>query len=194
MRIRQPRNVVRLGLMVLGVAVVWWLARLPIAAQQQRADKPAEPEGKRQPVFVSWFGADSRITQPEKAILRDNAAWEQLWRRHIGLTSQNERGRDPIPLVDFNHCCVFAYFGGQGFNSEGFYVESLTEQADRWLMRIDEHTFQTSGPGGGGVRVTPFGIFVFPRTTKPLVVERNVQDLIGRPPIWKECARFDGGS
>jgi len=37
---------------------------------------------------------------------------------------------------------------------------------------------------------TAYGMFVLPRTDKPIVLFENVQGLIGEPPIWKEKHRF----
>ncbi len=43
----------------------------------------------------------------------------------------------------------------------------------------------------GADRATPYGMFVFPKTDKPIVLEENVQGTIGAPPVWKERARFE---
>ena len=48
-------------------------------------------------------------------------------------------------------------------------------------VRFDHKSYQTSGPDGGGERVQPFGMFVIPRTDKPIVLEENTQGLIGKP-------------
>ena len=71
---------------------------------------------------------------------------------------------------------------------------SAWEDDQRILVRLREHWFQTEGPDGGGQKVRPFGIFVLPKREpfKPVVLERNYQNLIGAPPIWKEQGRFEG--
>jgi hypothetical protein len=66
----------------------------------------------------------------------------------------------------------------------------VTDEAAQRVVRFDHKSYQTAGPGGGGERVTPFGFFVMPRTAAPIVLEENVQSLIGKPPEWKERARL----
>ena len=41
-----------------------------------------------------------------------------------------------------------------------------------------------------GVEVTPYGLFLVGASDKPIVFEDNVQDLIGKPPVWKESFRL----
>jgi hypothetical protein len=36
-----------------------------------------------------------------------------------------------------------------------------------------------------------YGIFVLPRTDKPIVLIENVQGIIGEPPVWEEKQRFE---
>jgi len=35
------------------------------------------------------------------------------------------------------------------------------------------------------------GFFVIPRTDRSIVLEEDVQNLLGKPPVWKERARFE---
>jgi len=97
--------------------------------------------------------------------------------------------------VNFDKCMVVAIFQGKSWNSNGVTCYSVQDQGDTVLFRFDEDTYQTMsaepGGNGGGVNVTAYGIFVLPRTTKPLIIEENVQNVIGQPPNWKERAKFD---
>ena len=61
---------------------------------------------------------------------------------------------------------------------------------DARTIRFDDKSYQTEGPNGGGKRVSPFGFFVLPRTELPIVLQQNVQSLIGEPPQWQERARL----
>jgi hypothetical protein len=126
--------------------------------------------------------------------------WVKLWSRHAGKPIRAAYGGRPaalegdaqfIPALDFDRYMVIAIATGASWNSDGIQFVSAEENADRILFRFDHWSYQTAGPDGGGVRVAPFGFFVLPRSAKPIVVEENVQGLIGHPPKWKERARFD---
>ena len=107
-----------------------------------------------------------------------------------------------VPTIDFDRCMVIAVFRGAGWNSSGISAVSISD-TDRVVFRFDDRSYQTSSDfttdgklnvdtddDRGGNKVTPFGIFVVPRSEKELVLENNVQNLKGRPPVWKEVARF----
>ena len=134
--------------------------------------------------YVAWSGAGSRIA--EKSVLRILTVeeWNEVWKKHAGEGSET-------PVVDFETCMVVAVFQGRGLNSDGVEAVSVEEEAGRILFRFDDRSYQTAGPGGGAVSVTAFGLFALRRSPKPLVVEEDVQSLIGKPPLWKERARFD---
>jgi hypothetical protein len=92
-----------------------------------------------------------------------------------------------IPDVDFERFMAVAVFRGKSVHCNGEYVVEMVEDADRMLLRYDSHTFQTAGPDGGAQHVTPYGIFIVPRSNKAVVVEENVRGLKNSPAQWKEC-------
>ena len=98
-------------------------------------------------------------------------------------------GQPFLPEVDFDRCMVVVVFQGRGRNSNGLNAtwEALEDQL---RVRFDDRSYQTAGPGGGAVEVTAYGFFVIPRSDTTLVVEENVQNIIGAPPMWRERARF----
>jgi hypothetical protein len=159
-------------IVVLGVA----------AAEDAREGRP----------LVTLAGARSAIAAAEYHRVATKEELTALWLRHVD-------GGDPakysdyyntagVPEVDFERCAVVAVFGGRRVNSAGIYPVSLAEEADRVLLRFDHRSYQ-SGPEA--TQVTPFGFFFVPRSGKALVLEENVQNLIGGPPKWKERARFE---
>ncbi len=141
--------------------------------------------------LLTLTGPKSFVETAEAHRARSAAEFEKLWLRHAGKTENdafyNAAG---VPDIDFDRCMVIAVFQGMGWNSAGLRVEALIEEEGRILLRFDDKSYQTEGPDGGGVRVTAYGFFVLPRSDKPVVVEEDVQDLIGAPPKWKERARF----
>jgi len=141
--------------------------------------------------YVTLAGARSRIETAEYQRIASEKELTELWLRHVG--EQPERHSDfyneaGVPTVDFSRCMVVAAFGGKRTNSAGIYAVSLVEEADRVVLRIDHRSFQT-GPEPS--RATPFGFFFVPLSMKPLVLEENVQQVIGGAPVWKERARLD---
>ncbi len=135
-------------------------------------------------VLRQWTGADSGIKKASSRVVTDQAGWTALWAEHV-VRSADERVSIKLPEVDFENELVVAVFAGETFNSRGFFVQDLLQGATRLTLRVDESTYQTDGPNGGGVKVTPFGMFVLARTAAPIVLEENVQSLLGNQPLWK---------
>lgn len=159
---------------------------------------PPQPAGEREKCnsplmpYLSLIGPNSQTDKP--AILRaaGESEWKEIWRMHVGEQGVRRSVHgDGTPEIDFSRCIVIAIFVGESWNSDGAYVEAVEDLGDVVRLRFDERTYQTAGPGGGGVKVRPYGIFVLPHTTKPIIVEENVQGLIGQPPKWKQQARFE---
>lgn len=152
---------------------------------------PAESRNELRPL-VSWSGWDSRITQREYHRVMDAESWARLWQQHAGPAPRDATGAPQIPTVSFEACMVIAIFAGTGVNSSGIEIISITEDERRLRIRFDQRSYQTmsAGPEDRGRQVSDYGIFVLPRSGKEVVLEENVQRLIGEPPNWKERHRF----
>jgi hypothetical protein len=143
--------------------------------------------------YVGLWGAHSKVKRKSFHRITTPEAWTALWLRHRGREAKshsayyNEAG---VPDIDFERCMVVAIFQGEAWNSAGVKVLSVTEDEARLLLQYDDRSYQTAGPNGGGVRVTAFGFFVLPKSTRELVVEENLQGLKGRPDRYRERARF----
>ncbi len=182
-----------------GLIVMGWAMHLlaaapaaPAAFQPPPQSAQAMAEEKTIPVLVSWIGADSRIEKPRYARITTAEEWAKVWHEHKGTApTPGGHGDLAVPRIDFSACVVIAVFQGKAYNSNGVEVVSAAEDAGRMLVRFDDLSYQTMGPDGGGVEVSAYGLFVLPRTAKPVVLEEDVQGLIGQPPKWKERARFD---
>jgi len=143
--------------------------------------KPAAPEANITPSW-SLKGADSGIERVSYLRIRSDSQWELVWKRH----HSNKKGTPARPKLDFQRVEVVAIFLGSGFNSKGVSAE-VQELPESLRVRFDSDSYQTMGQG---VRCTPFGMFAVPRTDLPLLLEENVQGLIGKPPIWRFRARI----
>jgi hypothetical protein len=153
-----------------------------------------DPTPQRLPgPLVAFVGEDSKIAVRRFVRVTDKAQWAALWLEHTGQP-QPPADRDfdwfynprHVPEVDFAQCMVVAVFQGKCWNSAGVrIVESLAE-GDRVLVRFDDKAYQSAGPDGQSG--TPFGLFVLPRSTAAIVLEENVQSMIGKPPKWQQRA------
>ncbi|MBX3358081.1 MAG: hypothetical protein KF745_06610 [Phycisphaeraceae bacterium] len=176
---------------LLGLAVTPGLWPQHVAATEPPAPAPAEPH----PALVSLCGPDSAITEgPAYHRIVDADAWKALYLKHLGDRAANAPAPWLLPPdVDFSRCMVLAIFRGRSTNCNGEFLVSLDDRPDDLLIRFDSHTFQTAsftGEPDRGVPSTPYGIFILPRSDKPIVLEENVQGLIGHPPVWKQQYRF----
>ncbi|MHC5035712.1 MAG: hypothetical protein ACYTHM_00215 [Planctomycetota bacterium] len=152
------------------------------------------PSGKAIKPYVVFSGSQSKIEKPEIIRIASRKAWTEVWCRHVGLPRQDPYhdyyNRAGVPAVDFDRCMVVAIFQGRASNSAGVDALSITEEEGILRFRYDDRSFQTVG---GAESVSAFGIFILPRSGKPVVVEENVQGLKGKPPVWRERARLSGG-
>jgi len=164
-----------------------------LQAPQQTENKSDQPAGRPVGPYVSWMGPGSAVETAQVARVSSEADWHALWARHVGeKVAKNRFEQVDAPRIDFEQCCVVVVFRGKSLNSDGTRFIAGGETDAQVLLRIDDQSYQTAGFNGrgGAVDCTPFGIFVLPKTMKPVVVEDNVQGLIGKPPIWKEIARL----
>ncbi|MHC4137878.1 MAG: hypothetical protein ACYS0K_23295 [Planctomycetota bacterium] len=162
------------------IFVLTLIAFLALAGEKQQA-RP----------YVTLAGARSEIKMAEDHRIATQEELTAVWLKHVGADPSRHSdyyNKAGVPVVDLDRCMVVAVFGGRCINSAGIHVVSVAEEKDRVLLRFDHRSYQS---GAEGDRVTPFGFFFMPRSGKPLVLEENVQNLIGGPPKWKERARFD---
>lgn len=142
--------------------------------------------------YVSISGAHSKIAELEYHRITNQADWTKLWLRHKGDSGDPRKYNHyynplDLPKVNFASCMVVAVFQGTGWNSAGVDAISIEPRDRSLVFQFDDRSFQTTG---GGEKVTAFGIFVVIRTPMELILEENVQGLIGKPPKWKERHRF----
>ncbi len=181
----------RVGLLAAFLATA--LTGTACASRTRTPEHPLHPPDENRMPFVTFTGPNSRIEEPTWLRITTPEEFHPLYLRHVGLKPEDfyeKRNPHGVPLVDFERCMVVAVFGGKGWNSDGLYVKEVVDDGHRLVVRYDDRSYQTAGPDGGGVRVTPYGLFVLPRRDKELVVEENVQPYIGHPPKWQERARF----
>jgi hypothetical protein len=174
---------IRLGILAaaaLGGAIALGLA----PAQEQGADASKELISP-----VQWSGPHSRIRDKRLVQIADREAWMELWAEHKGDKAERliaHGGGVAAPRIDFERYLVVAMFRGETTNCDGESLVSLEEREKDVLLRFDSFTFQTSSFDGPdhGEPASSYGMWLVPRTGKPITIEENTQGLIGREPIW----------
>ena len=163
-----------------------------------------EPTGRAIKTCVTISGAQSHMETRQYHRITSDEVWMRIWQKHMGKSWQERRERiaqrrtnpndlrDPItaPMIDFDNYMVVAIFSGECRNCTGLTVASIYEEDKRIVFKYERVSYQTMahiGTRKGGDMVTVFGLFVLPRSTKPIVVVENVQNELGAPPVWKEC-------
>jgi hypothetical protein len=155
--------------------------------------------------LVTLTGASSHVTEARCLRITTTDEWTATWLEHVGAPPKpkydlhfNTAG---LPVVDFERCMVIAVFDGATGNTAGVSafsgplvdpaaeVKTPTADGDD-VLRLSWHGYQTTGPDGGGVAVTPFGFFVVPRSSAPLVVQDREMPLGGGHGRIVERARF----
>lgn len=167
---------------------------LSILAAAAVAAAVARPDPAISHPYVQWVGPDSKIDHADFQLIRDEAAWNTLWQSHTGKPpAPGTEGRHAAPKIDFAQCAIVACFRGRATNEDGEVLESILTTNDGLRLRFESSGFQTFGPGpdGGAVKTTPYGIWVIPATSKPIIVEEARRELKDEPVTWKEVKRFD---
>jgi len=172
-----------------GLAVMLcWLGIYVVAAEGEDKATHAKP-------CVTITGANSHVSERSYHRITSIEGWTQIWQKHKGQKDDDKYDYyyDPLelPLVDFDNYMVIGIFQGSSWNSAGLKSVSISEEDDRIVFRFDDKPYQTEGLDGGGKEVTVYGFFVIPRSSKPVILEENVQGIIGKPPVWKERIEFE---
>lgn len=153
----------------------------------------AGPAPESRPAAVTIAGSYSKVTKHRVERITTPQRWKDVWKEHMGdRAEKGALGWDRWPLIDFDRYMVVAVFAGTATNIEAWEVESVVDLPDVLRVRYDAVSFQTASFGGEdkGSATTPYGFFILPRSARELVMEENVQNLIGKPPLWKEKHRF----
>lgn len=151
-------------------------------------------EGLRAAVLA--VGPDSRAEDASILRIRSLDELRRAWNHHTGRAVDAPLDApEAISRVDFATSEVLAIFGGEGFNSSGIQIVEATDEGDVRRVRYESLSFQTMSTrdddeSGGAVPAWEFGFFLLPKTQQDLLVEENVQSMIGEPPVWKLRARL----
>lgn len=141
------------------------------------------------PSPVQWSGPHSEVRDGRLIQVTDQKAWARLWAEHRGERAERliaHGGGVAAPRVDFERYLVIAMFRGDTKNRDGEHLVSLEERSNDVRLRFDSYTFQTASFDGPdrGEAASSYGMWLVPRTGKPIVIEENTQGLLGAEPKW----------
>ena len=143
-----------------------------------------QPKVDGRPLMV-LTGAKSQLRDPAYHRITTADQLTEVWRSHLGPVFN--RGDDPAPQVDFERCMVIAMLEGASVNSHGLRIEAVAQKYDTIILRFDDISYQTSG---GANQVAPYAFVLLPKSENQVVLEKNVQQYLGQPPVWQEVARL----
>src|SRR5690349_14803431 len=176
-----------------GLLIVAFFGLVAAMGAFQREGPRAAPKETARPALVEFIGRDGKIMAPEYHRITDAGEWLEVWARHTGKQKKDLEWSGACPKVDFTRCMVVAFFRGKTLNTRGEELQAVDEVEGKLRLRFWSSGYQTASLDGAdrGEPSVSYGIWVVARSTKALVIEENVQDLIGKPPVWKEQMKFD---
>jgi hypothetical protein len=110
-------------------------------------------------------GAQSNIQKPEQVVVRSEAEWQALWKRHSASKVQAE----DVPKVDWSREMVLAVFLGS--RSTGGYSVKIVD-AREVNGKLEVRTEQRSPAPDGFVSqgfTSPFHLVAAPKSSLPVV-------------------------
>lgn len=136
------------------------------------------------PLAGSWKGAEGKLDGAKIELLRTKEEWLRVRAELFGDLAS---APPADPGLDFAKCGLAVVYSGKTVNSSGYTADAF-ENEKSVVLRLDEQTYQSMGETPDR---WPWGVFAVPLCPgKNLVIERNEQNYIGGPAIWKEWKRF----
>jgi hypothetical protein len=169
------------GLLLIGVA--------GLAATA--ADRPGAGDDAGRPLLV-LSGPQAAAEEPGVWLCSSQEVLGETWQAMMPEGALPDPTNVGVPVVDFDTCEAILIAGGAGRNASGYRVVEVLEDDGAVTVRIQRASYQTAGPGGGGVDVSPWALVLIPRTDKTIVVEEDTHRLKDEPPNWVERAAFPG--
>lgn len=107
-----------------------------------------------------------RVQYPATVVIKDDAAWNQLWEDY--WTRQDSLGRTPPPAVNFEEDMVIAVFWGCGYSGCYWWVEAIERIIIR-SGRIEVHIAPLPDLGDCEMIVCPIQVVKLEKSDFPVV-------------------------
>ena len=169
------------------VAVSCLLSPWLSTTQGEEKEKAVKP-------LLALDGRESKNTKAGYHRIESSEAWKALWLRHNTGTEKPDKIPVTMPQaeVDFSRCMVVAVFQGKGELCDGYKVHSVLESDEQITVRIQGRYFATARDEVQ--KTAAWGIFVLPRSAKPLRIELDTRSDKIDPPKWTKVAEFKVGN
>ncbi|MBI3998833.1 MAG: hypothetical protein HY355_07345 [Armatimonadetes bacterium] len=114
------------------------------------------------PFVVVASGATSGIREAAQYVIRDAAAWKDLWQRHAGASMR------PIPAVDFERDMVIALFGGESRAPRALTVVRIVREGDALVVYYTQGETRPVTDTDGLAPTVPYQIVRVGRSPLPV--------------------------
>jgi hypothetical protein len=143
-------------------------------------EEKKELRGRPLDVHEQLSGDNSRIEIQQCVRITSQGEWKKVWSSHAGEKAA-------APDIDFTKYMAVAVFHGSRENCEGISLVQALDCGQAIELFVRGRYYQT---GPEGKHVTPYGIFVIPKSAKELIVKEDRHDVIGAPPTWEIVGEF----
>ncbi len=109
------------------------------------------------------YGTQSGVRSPMQSVVRTDAEWRALWRRHIAGSPQGVA----TPFVDFSRDMVIGVFAGELSEFTRVSIVRISREANQLVVLVRIGTFEP-GPVPEGGTVTPFYIIRLAQSKLPI--------------------------
>lgn len=155
-----------------------------------------EPKDIRLKPTLTLTGSHSAILKDRFEVISNETDWKKLWKEHRGdvATRLFAEGDQTIDL-DFDTHYVVAIFYGHSPTG----TVTPRQRGDTIHVGFKNGYYQIAG---GRVDERPdtlkaqetttahYAFIVLPKPVKAVVIERDIQRELGKPPLWEEQKRF----
>lgn len=130
--------------------------------------------------FIASYGGDNCVADiAQLRVIESVRGWRATWKKI------NPKAK--IPEFDPQKNVALVAFLGQSVNTYKVSALSLKCDDEKMTIRLKKNSYQTIG---GWNRVKPWGLFVFPRKAKRLLVDFDVNRYTYAPSKWKRLKTF----
>ena len=113
---------------------------------------------------VIAYGTQSGVRTPMQSVIRTDAQWRALWRKHIAGSPQGVA----TPVIDFSREMVIGMFAGELSEFTRVSIVRISREANQLVVLVRIGAFEP-GPVPEGGTVTPFYIIRLARSNLPVV-------------------------
>jgi len=162
-----------------------------IAALGVGAPRNGDEEKPFRPTAV-FDGTHSQIKKEKIVRVLTADAWKELWQEHRGKNATFTETGQSLE-IDFETHYVIAIFVG---NCDGCAItprlrgDTVLIGYKGWVSQTEGRDERTPAQRAKDDAMASYAFVILPRSRRTVLVEENVQRMLGEPPIWKQRVSF----